>query len=598
MKVFAEHFMDNLDANTAADLFKATVNNVEIAISSYCNRICPYCPNAIVDRHSTRNFMDDAIFSNVVKQLGDIGYSGRIAIHRYNEPLADRDYTIKRIKEIKLYIPLSQVFVFTNGDFLTKEIIQELKEAGVSNILVSSHSMENDSEFESVLNRQQTSLDKLGLPYRYLQVSEAARVAAVDAGEGIAIQWNAINYYHRDVNGTPNMLDRGQSVKSETKYVRTDPCLIPFTELQIEWDGKVLPCCNIHIDVKAHEKFILGQITSDSNIFLVWTNSNFVTLRKELFSYKPKGSPCTTCNYGCTGDTPELRAEVAKYQQSFSGNGELNHGSGFNMELTTISLQDIALREPNAEEKNMLDHLKKIEGLMLDGEALALYRISKKLPEKSKILEIGSYQGGSTLALGHAIKETNIELYCLDSWANYLDLNDFSDFDRSKMEDDFGILCSFIRNTSFIGENLRMLRGKSSSFAGILKGGNFDFIFIDGAHDYESVRNDIKIAFSALKPGGIICGHDYHNQGVGVRRAVGELIAVPTISVKGVIAGTYIWFGVIPDPKYEYSLTDISDLMNAGHLTEALEKAYALYSEYKNSEILNYILAIKSELNT
>lgn len=143
-----------------------------------------------------------------------------------------------------------------------------------------------------------------------------------------------------------------------------------------------------------------------------------------------------------------------------------------------------------------------------------------------------------------------------------------------------------------------MLRGKSNAFAGLLEGKNFDFIFIDGAHDYDSVRYDIKVAFSALKPGGFVCGHDYHSEGHGVRKAVDELIAgVPAIEKKGKFDETHIWFAAIAEPHYEYKLTEISDLMNAGHFTEALEKAYAAYAEFKKAEILNFISAIKSEIN-
>ena len=272
-----------------------------------------------------------------------------------------------------------------------------------------------------------------------------------------------------------------------------------------------------------------------------------------------------------------------------------------NLEVAILSTQEITSltsSEPNPEELSMLDSLNGIEGLMLEKEALALFRICKRLPNKAKILEIGSYQGGSTLAIGHAIAETDIELYCLDPWSNYINQDDFATFERSKVSDDFRIINNFIKNTAFIGENLRMLRGKSSAFAGLLNGKCFDFIFIDGAHDYDSVRNDIKIAFSALKPGGFVCGHDYHSEGHGVRQAVDELIAgAPSIEKKGKFDETHIWFGVITEPAYEYVLTDISDSMKAGRLTEALEKAYAAYAEFKNAEILNYISAIKSKIS-
>lgn len=265
--------------------------------------------------------------------------------------------------------------------------------------------------------------------------------------------------------------------------------------------------------------------------------------------------------------------------------------------LSVQEIESISSGDPNPEERTMLDSLGGIEGLMLEKEALALYRSCKRLPQNAKILEIGSFQGGSTLAMGHAIAGTDIELYCLDPWSNYINQDDFAMFKRSKVSDDFRIINNFIKNTAFIGENLRMLRGKTNAFARLLEGKNFDFIFIDGAHDYDSVRYDIKVAFSALKPGGFICGHDYHSEGHGVIRAVNELIAgVPSIEKKGKFAETHIWFGVIAEPYYEHKLTDISDDMKAGQFTVALEKAYAAYAEFKQPEILNFISAIKHKL--
>ncbi len=46
-----------------------------------------------------------------------------------------------------------------------------------------------------------------------------------------------------------------------------------------------------------------------------------------------------------------------------------------------------------------------------------------------------------------------------------------------------------------------------------------DFVFIDGAHDYESVMHDLMDYVPRVKRGGIICGHDYELS-PGVRFAV------------------------------------------------------------------------------
>jgi molybdenum cofactor biosynthesis enzyme MoaA len=64
---YADHFRPLLDPAEAETLFKQAVKTIEISISSYCNRRCPYCPNAIVDRISQKHLMSDGLFLNVMR---------------------------------------------------------------------------------------------------------------------------------------------------------------------------------------------------------------------------------------------------------------------------------------------------------------------------------------------------------------------------------------------------------------------------------------------------------------------------------------------------------------------------------------------------
>eukprot|EP01031_Cornospumella_fuschlensis_P040626 gene40626-49532_t len=41
----------------------------------------------------------------------------------------------------------------------------------------------------------------------------------------------------------------------------------------------------------------------------------------------------------------------------------------------------------------------------------------------------------------------------------------------------------------------------------------FDFIYLDGAHDYENVKKELPLAWPLIKPGGVLAGHDYCNHG-------------------------------------------------------------------------------------
>ena len=50
-------------------------------------------------------------------------------------------------------------------------------------------------------------------------------------------------------------------------------------------------------------------------------------------------------------------------------------------------------------------------------------------------------------------------------------------------------------------------------------------VFIDGLHDFESVREDIRAWATKVRHGGILAGHDYCARYMGVVQAVNEHLA-------------------------------------------------------------------------
>ena len=56
----------------------------------------------------------------------------------------------------------------------------------------------------------------------------------------------------------------------------------------------------------------------------------------------------------------------------------------------------------------------------------------------------------------------------------------------------------------------------------------FDYVYIDAAHDYESVAKDIEAWWPKVKPEGVFAGHDYaecERNNFGVIEAVDEFVA-------------------------------------------------------------------------
>jgi hypothetical protein len=78
---------------------------------------------------------------------------------------------------------------------------------------------------------------------------------------------------------------------------------------------------------------------------------------------------------------------------------------------------------------------------------------------------------------------------------------------------------------------VQLVRGLSWEGLASLPEASLDWVYLDAAHDFESVRRDLDAALPRLRPGGIIAGHDYtrwSSQGVnrfGVVEAVNAFCA-------------------------------------------------------------------------
>jgi predicted O-methyltransferase YrrM/glycosyltransferase involved in cell wall biosynthesis len=149
----------------------------------------------------------------------------------------------------------------------------------------------------------------------------------------------------------------------------------------------------------------------------------------------------------------------------------------------------------------------------------------KSATENSVFVEIGTWKGKSTSCMGQLIKSSgkNIKFYAIDTfdgsdenfhqeWIQYFKNNNTSLFDEYeknlKLCDVYDVVHT-IKSTSI--EALSMFDDES-----------IDFIFIDGAHDYKSVLDDITYWYPKIKPGGLICGDDYTLWWQEVRDAVDE----------------------------------------------------------------------------
>ena len=108
------------------------------------------------------------------------------------------------------------------------------------------------------------------------------------------------------------------------------------------------------------------------------------------------------------------------------------------------------------------------------------------------------------------------------------------------------------------GPRSEIWRLTSYEAAALIDEATLDFVYVDGRHDYKSVRADLENWWPKLRAGGIIAGHDYvdgsfPNGEFGVRQAVDEFFAakgLPVHSTDGrpaAVENFPTWIVEVPD---------------------------------------------------
>ncbi len=306
-----EHFSRELAPDRAKALFKASVNQIEIETFTYCNRTCWFCPNSRIDRRSENKYMDESLYLRVLDELAAIDYDKVITYSRYNEPLADR-IILTRLRQARQALPKACLSTHSNGDYLKREYLDELRDAGLNRLRVQVYLGNKEEPFDDhkVLFRMIQKLKSLGLPYKMIAASQGIRYLAQVHYEGMEVTFDARNFAEIGI-------DRGQTVTLPKVYERNSPCLIVFQHLYIDYDGTVVPCCNIRSDIPEHAPYLIDRLGKDRTIYQAFANSSLVEWRRSLVGFGPKKKPCNTCGYECLDDTPQMRMQFDAVVRQF-----------------------------------------------------------------------------------------------------------------------------------------------------------------------------------------------------------------------------------------------------------------------------------------
>lgn len=292
-------FEKNVPSEVRVDIFNKYMGCIIIETSSYCNRRCSYCPVNKMPRE--QSFMSEDLFEKIIYELRNIDYRQMIKLNLFNEPLADKKI-LKYVRRIKELLPISYIQINSNGDYLTKEYLDELCDAGIDEMLITQH-MNPDEKYSDELAEYKLKqfLRRVDLPYVETSRKENHNIT--------------MDYIYRDTrllcvtnNWSEDGVDRAGAIEKLSIQGRQWPCCLPFREMAMDVDGNMRLCCNFYVNEKPMASVV------DKNLLDIYFSDEMVQARRELFDFGEKKEPCNSCSMYDYGqiETDNLRKKILR----------------------------------------------------------------------------------------------------------------------------------------------------------------------------------------------------------------------------------------------------------------------------------------------
>lgn len=163
-----------------------------------------------------------------------------------------------------------------------------------------------------------------------------------------------------------------------------------------------------------------------------------------------------------------------------------------------------------------LRDLEGVAGWLSDAQALRLWARASELAPPARIVEIGSFQGRSTVVLARAAAG-GVEIVAIEPHAgNDRGPQEIRGYEAEAEHDNVLFEANLTR--AGVRDRVRHVRKRSSDAHGDVED-PIDLLYIDGAHRYRPARDDIVRWGRRVRPGGTMLIHDSFSS-IGVTGAI------------------------------------------------------------------------------
>jgi len=142
---------------------------------------------------------------------------------------------------------------------------------------------------------------------------------------------------------------------------------------------------------------------------------------------------------------------------------------------------------------------------------------------ENKILEIGCFEGLSSVFLSNFIDHPNSTLHCVDPFLTVAN-NDHNEFLKNGAEENFNYN---MENCAKNRDKITIYKMTSDNFFETTKPPNqtYTFIYIDGCHEVEYIMRDMENSFRCLEKNGIMWMDDYcGGDGIKIRNTMNSFL--------------------------------------------------------------------------
>lgn len=153
--------------------------------------------------------------------------------------------------------------------------------------------------------------------------------------------------------------------------------------------------------------------------------------------------------------------------------------------------------------KQLVEKTNEVHGFLTGYQIPIMWDLASRI--RGEMVEIGVFKGKTTLTLLAGADPLTFKLHVVDPFFGSPEHQnvDIKEGETTRPEFEF--------NLSKYGllERIDIIQMTSVDASKIFSDNSLSAIFIDGLHDYENVKLDIKSWLPKLKSGGLMIGHDY-----------------------------------------------------------------------------------------